>query len=44
MAVDAPLANATLQALQDEGVTGTVIGSITERTFADGPSGRISVV
>ena len=43
IAVDAPLAGALLQALADEGVTGWTIGRITERSFADGPSGRITV-
>jgi hypothetical protein len=32
-----------LQALDDEGVTGWRIGSLTARSFADGPSGRITV-
>jgi len=43
IAVDEPLSDALEQALADEGVLGSVIGQITERTFKDGPSGRISV-
>jgi selenide,water dikinase len=44
IAVDAPLAGALLQALDDEGVAGVRIGRIRARQFADGPSGRIDVV
>lgn len=44
IAIEAPLANALLQALEDEGDTGTVIGRIVERDFADGPSGVVTVV
>ncbi len=43
IAVDEPLSDALEQALADEGVIGSVIGRITEKTFKDGPSGRISV-
>ncbi len=43
IAVDAPLCNALLQALEDEGVSGRRIGSVTARSFADGPTGRIVV-
>ncbi len=43
MAVDAPLVAALHRALEDEGVVGVRIGRITARSFADGPSGRISV-
>ena len=43
IAVDEPLSDALVQALSDEGVTGWVIGRIVERTFEEGPSGRISV-
>lgn len=43
IAVDEPLSDALVQALADEGVSGRVIGSIIERTFEEGPSGRISV-
>ena len=42
-AVDAPLEKAFLQALEDEGATGWVIGRFREREFADGPGGRIDV-
>jgi selenide,water dikinase len=44
IAIEAPLANALLQALEDEGDTGTVIGRIVERDFADGPSGVVTVI
>ncbi len=44
VAVDAPLEAAFLQALEDEGVAGVVIGRFREREFADGPGGRIDVV
>ena len=44
MTIEAPLSNALLQALEDEGESGSVIGSIVERDFADGPSGVIKVV
>lgn len=43
IAVDEPLSDALVQALSDEGVTGWVIGRIVERTFEEGPSGRILV-
>ena len=43
IAIDGPLANALLQALEDEGEHGTVVGRIVERDFADGPSGVIRV-
>jgi len=43
VAVEAPLADALTQALLEEGVTGARIGSIVEREFAHGPSGRILV-
>jgi hypothetical protein len=38
------LSAALLQALEDEGVAGAVIGRIVERDFADGPTGTIGVV
>lgn len=44
IAVERPLAAALLQALADEGVAGSVVGRLTERTFADGPSGRITLL
>ncbi len=44
VAVDAPLEAAFLQALEDEGVTGVMIGRFRDREFADGPGGRIDVV
>ena len=44
IAVDGPLEKALLQALEDEGVTGVVIGRFRERAFADGPGGRIDIV
>jgi len=43
LAVDAPLQAALLHALADEGVAGARIGEITERSFADGPAGRVLV-
>jgi selenide,water dikinase len=43
IAVDRPLVAALLQALADEGIEGAVIGEFRERTFADGPSGRVRV-
>jgi selenide,water dikinase len=44
VAVDAPLTSAFLQALEDEGDSGSVIGQVTERDFADGPTGAIDIV
>lgn len=44
IAIDAPLANALLQALQDEGEFGAVVGRVTERDFADGPTGVVTVI
>ena len=44
MAVSRELRAALLQALTEEGVTGTVIGEIAERQFAEGPSGRVTIV
>ena len=41
MAVDGALSAALLQALEDEGVHGQVIGVVEERTFDHGPTGRI---
>ena len=43
VAVDAPLEGAFLQALGEEDVKGHTIGRCTERTFAEGPGGRITV-
>ncbi len=43
LAVDRPLLGALLQALEDEGVTAAVIGSVRGRAFADGPGGRITI-
>ncbi len=44
IAIDAPLANALLQALADEGEHGVIVGRVVDRDFADGPSGVIRVV
>jgi selenide,water dikinase len=44
MAIAAPLSGALLQALDEEGDKGVVIGRVTERDFADGPAGAISVL
>ncbi len=44
LAIDAPLVNALLQALEDEGEEGTVIGRLVDRDFADGPAGAITIV
>ena len=43
IAVDGPLVAALLQALEDEGERGEVVGRVMERDFADGPTGRITV-
>lgn len=43
IAVDAPLTAALLQALEDEGVAGHKIGTLTERTFEDGPGSVVRV-
>ncbi len=43
VSVDPPLEKAFLQALHDENVTGWVIGRCRERSFSDGPGGRIDV-
>lgn len=43
IAVDRPLEKALHQALADEQVTAVSIGRLTEKAFADGPAGRISV-
>lgn len=43
IAVDAPLAAALLQALEEEGVAGYEIGALTERSFEDGPAGVIRI-
>jgi len=43
VAIEAPLTNALLQALEDEGETGFVIGRIVERDFSDGPTGAVTV-
>ncbi len=43
IAVDGPLVAALLQALEDEGERGEVVGQVVERDFADGPTGRITV-
>ena len=43
LAVAAPLAAALMQALEEEGAHGTVIGQFVARDFADGPSGTIRV-
>lgn len=42
--IEAPLEAALLQALADEDVAAATIGTATERTFEDGPSGRITVL
>ena len=44
IAIPAPLVRATLQALEEEGESGAVIGRIVERDFADGPAGAVAVV
>jgi selenide,water dikinase len=44
IAVDGPLSNALLQALEDEGEKGEVVGRVIEREFADGPSGAVRVM
>jgi selenide,water dikinase len=44
LAVDRALSEALLQALIEEGASGTEIGRIVERQFAHGPSGRILVL
>lgn len=44
LAVAGPLTKALLQALEDEGETGAVIGRVVTRDFSDGPSGAITVV
>jgi selenide,water dikinase len=44
LTIEAPLANALLQALEDERDRGAVIGRIVERDFSDGPSGVIKIV
>ncbi len=43
IAVDTPLSEALLEALVDEGATGSVIGRIIEKPFGHGPTGRILV-
>ena len=43
VAVDRPLEGALIQALSEEGDSGVIIGRLTDRDFADGPSGRIDV-
>ncbi len=43
IAVDSALCDALIQALEDEGATGSVIGRILERSFEHGPLGRIIV-
>ncbi len=43
VAVDAPLQAALVQAMAEEGVEAVPIGRLRERTFADGPAGRIVV-
>ena len=44
IAIAAPLSGALLQALDEEGAEGVVVGRITERDFSDGPAGSITVV
>jgi selenium donor protein len=43
IAVEAPMEQALLQALLEEGVSGVAIGTIRSRSFADGPSGTVTV-
>ncbi len=43
LTIEAPLANALLQALDDEGEHGAVIGRIVARDFPDGPAGIIRI-
>ncbi len=43
IAVEGPLVAALLQALEEEGERGEVIGRVVAREFADGPTGRITV-
>lgn len=44
IAIEAPLAQALLQALDEENETGAVVGHIVERDFADGPTGAITIL
>jgi selenide,water dikinase len=44
LTIEAPLVDALLQALEDEGEQGAVLGKITARDFADGPAGAITVI
>lgn len=44
IAIEAPLEAALLQALEDEDVAAVTVGRVIERSFEDGPSGRIRVV
>ncbi len=44
LTIEQPLVAALLQALEDEGEHGVVIGRITERGFADGPVGAITTI
>jgi selenide,water dikinase len=44
VAVESALANALLQALDDEGESGAVVGRISDRDFADGPTGAIDII
>ncbi len=44
LTIEAPLAEALLQALEDEGEHGVVVGQVLGRDFADGPNGVIKVV
>jgi selenide,water dikinase len=43
IAIDPPLEKALHQALAEEQVEAATIGRLTERSFADGPAGRIAV-
>jgi selenide,water dikinase len=43
LAVDAPLADALVEAMHDEGASCTRIGTIVPREFAHGPSGQIAL-
>ena len=43
IAVDAPLADALVEAMHDEGAPCTRIGTIVQREFAHGPSGQIAL-
>jgi selenide,water dikinase len=43
IAIERPLEAALHQALREEGVDGATVGALRERSFADGPAGRVVV-